>query len=304
MKPIHPEGKLRRGFYPLSSLVDKHNYKSNMRIERDGSVTESVFLFLPDQRIREEIIFLHFMQNYGRWIIQEAVGVSIMSRDSPWDFQLETSRGDSLNIEVVSIADSKNLYENNKREEALINISNRKTIPLSYLRKIARNFPDPKTDEQIRQSELSSEDENTEVENPWFSKGGSKILLSVVPSINKKLDEFIFEAIESKAKKSHTGKEKTILIIDNRTSAFDVDDFHASLISIDRFKEVSPFREVWFYTGYYSDNDGGNSECSFSPILLSGEIWDIFNKKLASDGLIPNEDGLVFTTSGNENPSE
>src|SRR5688572_6743111 len=101
--PIHPDGKLRKGFYPLSSLDGKHNYKRNMRIERDGKVTESVFLHVPDQRIREEIIFLHFMQNYGRWIIQEVVGINILSRDSPWDFEIETSRGDSLNIEIVSI---------------------------------------------------------------------------------------------------------------------------------------------------------------------------------------------------------
>jgi len=32
-----------------------------------------------------------------------------------------------------------------------------------------------------------------------------------------------------------------------------------------------PFPEVWFYTGYCSDNDGYNAEFSFAPLKLNDE---------------------------------
>lgn len=294
--PIHPDGKLRKGFYPLSSLEGKHNYKSNMRIERNGKVTEAVFLWVPDPRLREQIVYWHFLQSYVRWIIHDDVGFKILSRDKPWDFEVATSLGGRFNIEIVTIAESRNLYENNKREETLISVNHRKTIPLSYLRKITRNFPDPQTDELIRGYELSGMGKHAEVENPWFRRD-TKILMSVVPTVVKKLEELIMEAIISKATKSNPAKEKTILIIDNRTSAFDLDDYHASLAYIDKFKEASPFQEVWFYTGYYSDNDGSNAEWSVAPIVLPDATWKIFESKLESDGLTPNDDGMAFTKS-------
>ena len=38
---------------------------------------------------------------------------------------------------------------------------------------------------------------------------------------------------------------------------------------LEGYLEGVPFREVWFYAGYYSDNDGNNAEFSFSPLKVT-----------------------------------
>ena len=70
-------------------------------------------------RLREEIICKHFLSSYVRFILREGVGVNIISRDKPWDFEISLSNNDHFYIEVTSIADNQVLFKNNKREEEL-----------------------------------------------------------------------------------------------------------------------------------------------------------------------------------------
>ena len=36
-----------------------------------------------------------------------------------------------------------------------------------------------------------------------------------------------------------------------------------------------PFKEVWLYTGYYSDNDGSNSEYTLIPLKIPEDKIEI-----------------------------
>ena len=69
----------------------------------------------------------------------------------------------------------------------------------------------------------------------------------------------IKDAIESKEAKNHPEKENTVLIIDNRTLVYEYSDLHTASKLLSEMCNRSPFKEIWFYTGYASDYDGNNA---------------------------------------------
>lgn len=92
------------------------------------------------------------------------------------------------------------------------------------------------------------------------------------------LETHIRTAIESKVAKNHTEKEITILIIDNRTSAYDMEEYSNACESLREYLKNIPFSEVWFYTGYFSDDDGNNSEFSFGPLKIQKQQTNMLEK--------------------------
>lgn len=83
----------RSDFYPVKSLRDKHNYERFFRIERDGSIRETVHLDCPDVSHREQLICWHYLRHLVRHFVRENVGVTELGRDCPWDFKLQLSTG-------------------------------------------------------------------------------------------------------------------------------------------------------------------------------------------------------------------
>lgn len=63
----------------------------------------------------------------------------------------------------------------------------------------------------------------------------------------------------------------------------------------DKNKISYPFKDIFFYTGYYSDNDGNNSEFSFSEIQLSGGLKALFKKRVDCDDIRLGKDGVYYT---------
>lgn len=47
----------------------------------------------------------------------------------------------------------------------------------------------------------------------------------------------------------------------------------------DYFYEL-PFKEVWLYTGYYSDISGNYAEYSFSPLKISDSKMEILLREI------------------------
>ena len=71
-----------------------------------------------------------------------------------------------------------------------------------------------------------------------------------------------------------------VLIIDNRTVSFDMENIVNHLNTLDDYFEKLPFKEVWLYTGYYSDYDGNNAEYSFIPLKIEDEKFEKLISKL------------------------
>lgn len=257
----------RSDFYPVGSLQDKQNYKRFLRIERDGSVRESVHLDVPDVTHREQLICWHYLRHLVHHFLGVDTGVNVLGRDCPWDFRLGLSTGHEFFLEVTSIADSQRHFEINKREERFTRWAGADLIPVHELRKLADLFPFGDL-RGILTDDTETRDPSELVPNP-LRETRHRAFLSSMLQPDESLAQQLRAAIEKKANKAHAGKDSTVLVIDNRTSAFDFRDLRCAASDLEQVLNEIPFPEVWFYTGYCSDDDGNNAEFSFAPLKMT-----------------------------------
>jgi hypothetical protein len=281
------------GLYPAKPLEDKSNFKITYRIDREGSVSQAVRLRLLDDRVREEVICAHFLSSYVRWILRDDVIGRVVSRDAPWDFSIELDGRDTFNLEITAVAEDEAEFRARMRENRLGKVIDKRAIPLSLLRKLHKDFPHERAQQIIDAAKASGAHRNVQVDNPWFGPM-EPLYVGYRPVASLSLLECITNAIASKAAKPHPDKGKTILVIDNRSTAFDLAELRAAALAFNDLRAHSPFKEVWFYTGYYSDHDGQNAEWSFSPVLLPEATMQLFRKSVEQSGALPNEYGFVF----------
>ena len=275
-------------FYPIGSLDDKSNLKQIARVFPDGSIIERVYLDVPDIRYREQLICLHYLKHITRNFLQDYVGVEIISRDNPWDFKIKLNNECVFNIEITSIADNSKHFENNKKEERLARWCVEEKIPLYELIKLVKFFPDENISRLIDEIKNKGISPNELVPNPYYPPK-KRIIFSTLEETEEKLTNLLVHAIEKKAHKRHDEKENTVIIIDNRTGAYDVPEYFEALNNISPLANKWPFPEIWFYTGYYSDDSGNNAEFSFSPLKVTpkqNEILEEMTKsgKMDKDG--------------------
>lgn len=281
----------KSSFYPVKSLENKSNYKRYYRIERDGSIFERIFLDIPDPAIREQLICMHYMQYYVRVFLKELIGINIISRDNPWDFKIEIVNKEIFNIEITSIADDKSLFEKIKREERFAIASHEDKIPLHELEKLNKLFPKSEINKKLEELKKDNLSKKDLVDNPYKNQVGG-IFLSSTFGTQEPLENLLREAIQKKEDKKHSEKEKTVLIVDNRTMIYEIKELHEAVKKLDQFLENSSFREIWFYTGYYTELDGNGGEYSFSPM----KITELQSKTLTelSDRSDLDENGLIY----------
>lgn len=258
-------------FFPIGSLEGKDNYKQYYFTLPDGRVQKRIFLDVLDDRQRELIICIHYLNWTKRFFLDDDDDIIISGRDCPWDFDIEVnnSRANSHKffVEITSIADNKTLHAINKSEQRMGMARNNERITLREMKKIHQMFPDKETADEIAQHMATGLTNDSEVKNPWFTTG-KQLFTSFLPAPDMPLSEIIRASIKSKMDKNHDGKERTVLILDNRTSLFDLHHVWESVDAIDDLLKSCPFQEVWFYTGYFSDNDGRNAEFNFLPFRM------------------------------------
>ena len=258
-------------FYPKSSLVGKRNYKRYLYFGQDSEVRECVHLHVDDPRKREELICLHYILHLAG-LLEGPTRASIDGRDNPWDFSLALGSGRKLFVEITAIADSEQQFVFNAAEERLLRCSHQEQIAVHELRKLGRMFPGSGDFANVS-PELPG---RLLVDNPIYG-GGPSLFVSVQPDLRSTLEDEVRAAIQRKVDKPHDGKERTVLLIDNRTGQYDLPDWKDAIPSLAAFCENLPFREVWLYTGHCSDDDGNNAEFSFSPIKVTNDQADVLS---------------------------
>lgn len=273
----------KSSFFPLQKLKDKTNYKLYGVIEEDGSILERVFLNVFDTEHREFLIFSHFISRRVKFFYKTEIGINILSRDKPWDFEIELSTNEFINIEITSIADNHWQFEMLKSEERIAKQSNNELIPLRELIKLNKLFPDKQTEDIVNGYLKENLSKDSVIKNPFFEKTVMTIGRTEKPS--KKLSEIIDEAITKKEQKNHQNKEITVLIIDNRTFTFEIKDFQLALEELFERIQESPFMEIWLYTGYYSSNDGSDAEYSLMPLKITEQQSLILEELIAKNGV-------------------
>ena len=280
-------------YRPVRNLDGKKNFKRYFRIGRDGRTVERILLELPTKKQREEIIFKHFLKFLEGDLKQRVAQYEIISRDDPWDFTVQSSFDEKFHVEITSVSESDWAFEKSMREEEYRKLILHEKIPFRKLKKLALWFGTKDLQDAVDNflgKDLSGEDI---VINPLFKKPGV-IFLSDTKEEVENLYKIVYAAIEKKVRKPHNEKEKTILIVDNRTIKFGINDYFEMMNIFSRNKIIYPFKEIFFYTGYYSDEDGNNSEFSFSEIQLSGGMRSLLRECIESHDIKLNNDGVYY----------
>lgn len=260
-RPIAPKAS----FYPVRTLAGKTNYKRYIRIDRAGLVSEHIYLSVPDADMRERIVCKHYLMFLSKRILQDEAEFEELSRDAPWDFSVKRNDGLIFNIEITALADNELQFKVNKREEEFALVEWQPMIALRRLQKIVTWFPDEEMEKILNKAIDEGRSLDDLVENPLFT-GKKRVFVSEGQYPDLPLEELLKVAIERKIAKKHSDKERTVLLLDNRTSAFSVSELYQASEKISDFLDSSPFKEIWFYTGFYSNDDGNESEFAMLPL--------------------------------------
>lgn len=273
---------------PMAPIHNKLNFKIHNFIERDGTIIQSVRLS-AEQHLREHIIMTQILGQFSSWgYINKLQKFEITSRDDPWDYSIKTECGKEFNIEITEFTDSVVYRQMNEEKELEFKkLFSSKKAPHIKIKK-AVEYLDLKG---IKLPDIKKGENKTIIDNPLFGKDEYRIFLSHSGLMEKNV-EMIKKAILKKVQKAHAGKEDTILILDNRSTYFNTYHFEKILEWIHKEKPNIPFKEVFIYTGYYSGDDGKNSEFSSMSLMLDDDISDC----VMSSGALENmSDGLVET---------
>lgn len=185
-----------------------------------------------------------------------------------------TQYGRYLHLEIVSVADNQLQYKTLAREEALDKISYDEEILLRQLQKIAEAFPNEELDRTINEYKRAGRHLDELVVNPFYNQHKRVYVSQGLPREGT-LTELLDRAIGSKEVKKNDDKANTILIVDNRTSVYYVDEVTDAIESLSETLRRSSFKEIWFYNGYCSDWDGNNGEYTFIGMKVTLESLDL-----------------------------
>jgi len=273
----------RGPFSPVDNAkVERCNCTTRIIIARDGSIRERVALQTITPEHREQLILLHYLRQQRLCFTKEEIGVNILTRDAPWDFEIELSTGERLFVEITAIADGQFQFEREKREERLRHAALRPTIRVRDLRKLRKMFDCPAlvAAESIHRQTPS----DLEIDNPLHGEGVS-LLIGMIQPVTQSLDAQIVKAVHSKITKRHGNKDRVVLILDFRGNYLEPDDLYAAAHKIASLLEESPFLEIWFYVGYFSDDQGNDAEFSMTPLKLGREKAEKLRELTQQKGL-------------------
>jgi hypothetical protein len=258
-------------FAPLADLSGKCNCSRHVFIERDGSVSEIVRLNVLNDRHREDIIGFHFAQQYAKIHFGkqlEQPQFYIVGRDNPWDIEYVMHDGTTFFLEICRVAD-KDLLKAIKIENDVATLLQKSELRGFEIEKIEKHFPGTLPVDLVAKVQTKADRRRR-----FASENlGQSPAIFLRPPMNPHLDlkKEIETALKKKSAKKHAGKDRTIIVLDNLTTHSEPEDFFGAVDDLGDFLDELPFKSIWLYTGYYSDDDGYSCEYSLVPIMLSDE---------------------------------
>lgn len=161
---------IAKSLNPIQNLEGKNNYQRFVLIERNGNTKERIILFVNNIELREQIICNHFLSRYVQLFLEEPTGVRYISRDNPWDFEIELSNSEKMILEITSIADEVELFKNFKYQERISEKNNFEQIEFHELVKLNDLFPEIEIQKEIDQLKIKAIPKNQLVDNPTMEK--------------------------------------------------------------------------------------------------------------------------------------
>lgn len=276
----HKDGSIRRqGFFPTKNPKRLHNCKQYFWIAPDGVKTHAAYLNTLEEDLRETVIVQQYLSHATLTLLRGELGWNVLERDNPWDFRIGLSTGATINVEITSVTDREGFFRKLANEELVQRHSYYPKIRLGILKKIANSFPDSETLSFIEECENTGMSNSEYIDNPFFPEQ-RKIFLSTNVSPMLDLKEEIKKAVRKKQMKSHSGKDETVLIIDNRTSTSTLNDFLCVYSDLKPLLDWCEFFEIWLYTGYGGGHNQRWEDYLILPLKLDTKI-----AKMYLDGL-------------------
>jgi hypothetical protein len=259
-------------FAPRQPLDGKNNVVRNVFVAEDGSVNEVIRLNILDDRHREDIVAFHFCMQYARIYYghePERPDFYIVGRDDPWDYRYVMHDGSRFNVEICRVA-SDSFLKLLKAENDCSLLLMKEQLYGYEIRKIEKCFPSTFPGQLVE--EVSKPGSKHKVFPNAASYSPSRIFLR--PPFEPRVDikTVLSVALQKKLNKKNSEKNETHLVLDNLTTHATATDFDEAYNAISEFLKSMPFISVWLYTGYYSDDDGGNCEYSLTAIKVSGDL--------------------------------
>lgn len=175
--------KLAVELNPNEDLSDKSNYKLFIIIDRDGKEQKKVRFSIPNIEMREHTIFFNFLSRYVKFFVKETVGVNIISRDNPWDFEVQLSNNQKIIAEITSIAENEDFFKKMKYEEKMSELSNYPEIEFHQLEKINFNFPNEEIDSIIQNYKKNKTPKNSLIKNPLYEHNTFIFLSNIIKAL-------------------------------------------------------------------------------------------------------------------------
>jgi hypothetical protein len=273
--PAAKDASRRQGFFPTRNPSKLHNCKQYFWVYPDGSSTQAVYLNALEDSFREELIFEHYVSHMTEVMIQGDLGFNVMSRDEPWDFKVGLSTGATINVEICSFTDRKDFFQKLTAEELLQRHSYYSEIRFGILEKISKFFPSNELTKILSKLVDEGSDRSTMVSNPFYGED-KQLFMSWSPSAPLPILEEIKNAIVKKNSKKHLDKSQTVLILDNRTTTADLNDFVAAASKLEPLFQFSPFFEIWLYTGYGGGHNRKFEDFLLLPLKLDPNIFETY----------------------------
>jgi hypothetical protein len=260
-------------FSPKSDLTDKHNYSHHLFVDQDGAFRIFVRLNVLENKHREEIIAYHFALQYSKMYYrdQDQPQFYVIGRDCPWDFEYVLHDATTFFVEVTRIADTA-LLKSIQAENSCATLFNKAELKGHEVLKIEKFFPGVLPSVDVEKAKTRS-GKNATFENRGILDS-PRIFLRPPSNPNINLERELQTAIQRKLDKPHLGKERTILVLDNLTTHKSPVAFYEAAEKLGDFITATPFRAIWLYTGYYSDDNGQNCEFSFLPIKATAADYE------------------------------
>jgi len=255
--------------------IIRKNTKTQVIIQKNGKSSCRLMLSVNNKRKREEIIANHFLKfykaNYGI-----KLPCKLADRDKPFDFRYADGNAEFL-LEIVAISDDSQGF--NKQSNQYLFEDLTKNFSNSIIAIVSPKISSKAIRESIKHIDEYPPLSNTsECVSLFFSNPGSKCVIRkladnknlkmyITYGTNRPFEKIINDAIKKKEAKMYENVSQITLIVDNQI----IEDC-INGISLSKWRKLvkdsqsSPFKEIFLYNGYYSQDDSNGAKFDFYPI--------------------------------------
>lgn len=262
-------------------LTRAHAKNTTLRtaLNISGEQFQRPMLHIQDKRMREEIIAAHYRaaMHFNGVHLPE----TLIARDSPHDFTFEDPDGKLMLLEITSFSDHSSNWTLVEAERRLMEalsragIANSSIAILPYgmsMRSITsiihkvRDLPLIAGVDDTWLRERMAEASNTRQPSVFLLPDSAGKRLNLLFNKRRPLSELVVAAIEAKVAKGYAQAEEMVLIVDEQSMQHSQSDLNNAWDELIALSQCYPFREIYLYSGQYTNDDGRAAEFDLFPL--------------------------------------